>query len=97
MLCLARHVGEWIDVGDDIHICLVEVRGNKARIGIEAPPHVKVHRREITVLLQQQEQSNVGSRDTEATGTGGEAEGTGGSVANGSGTPPGSGSEVLGG
>lgn len=42
---------EQIVIGDGIVITIVDVRGDKVRIGIEAPPHVPVHRHEVYVAL----------------------------------------------
>ena len=47
MLVLSRHVNETIMIGDDIAIVVLSVRGDKVRIGIEAPTDVRVHRREV--------------------------------------------------
>ena len=47
MLVLSRLKGERIVINDDIVITVVEIRGNKVRIGIEAPDDVSVHRWEI--------------------------------------------------
>jgi len=47
MLVLSRHVNEAIVIGDDIHIVVVSIREDKVRLGIEAPKHVPVHRREV--------------------------------------------------
>ena len=47
MLVLARQTDERILIGDDIVIEVREVRGNQVRIGIEAPPEVKVLREEL--------------------------------------------------
>ncbi len=47
MLILARKAGEAIRIGDDIVIRVMDVQGNQARIGIEAPAEVRVHREEI--------------------------------------------------
>lgn len=47
MLVLSRHKGERIRVGTDIIVELVELRGDKARIGIAAPAHVPVDREEV--------------------------------------------------
>lgn len=47
MLVLSRHRDEEIMIGDDISIVVVDIRGDKTRIGITAPEHVKVHRREV--------------------------------------------------
>lgn len=47
MLVLSRKKGESIVIGDDIVLTIVEVRGDKIRLGIEAPRDVPVHRKEI--------------------------------------------------
>ena len=47
MLVLYRKKNETIVIGDDITITVVELRGDKVRLGIEAPKDVPVHRREI--------------------------------------------------
>ena len=47
MLVLSRKKGESIVIGDDIVVTIVEVRGDKIRLGIEAPRDVPVHRKEI--------------------------------------------------
>ena len=47
MLVLTRHVGQEIVIGNDVRIVLLEVRGEQARIGIDAPPSVRVDRLEV--------------------------------------------------
>jgi len=47
MLILSRKEGETITIGKDIHIKVLEVQGNKVRIGIEAPRDVSVNREEV--------------------------------------------------
>jgi carbon storage regulator len=47
MLVLSRRKGEEILIGRTISVMLVDVRGGKVRVGIEAPREVPVHRREI--------------------------------------------------
>jgi carbon storage regulator len=47
MLVLSRKAGEQIVISDTITITIVEIRGDKVRIGIEAPPDVVVHRQEV--------------------------------------------------
>jgi carbon storage regulator len=54
MLILTRKLGETITIGDDIRITLLEVKGRQIRIGIDAPPHVVVHREEIFNLIKEQ-------------------------------------------
>ena len=56
MLVLAREIDEWIDIGNDISVCVVDIRGNKVRIGIEAPKDVSVHRREVTLAIQREKE-----------------------------------------
>jgi carbon storage regulator len=47
MLVLSRRIGETVMIGDDVEITVVEVRGDNVRLGIKAPPHVQVYRREV--------------------------------------------------
>lgn len=47
MLVLSRQRDETIIIGDSIRITIVEVRGDKVRIGIDAPKDVAVHRQEV--------------------------------------------------
>jgi len=47
MLVLTRKVGEEIVIGDNIHIAVVAIQGEKVRIGISAPKDVVVDRQEI--------------------------------------------------
>lgn len=46
MLVLSRKKNESIVINDDITIVVVEIRGDKVRLGVEAPKEVPVHRRE---------------------------------------------------
>jgi carbon storage regulator len=52
MLVLSRRKSEEIMIGDDVSIMVVEIRGDKVRIGINAPKHIKVHRKEIWLEMQ---------------------------------------------
>lgn len=52
MLVLSRKRDERILIGDNIVITIVDIRGDKVRIGVEAPAHVPVHRQEIVEALQ---------------------------------------------
>ena len=47
MLNLSRKTNESIVIGDDIFITVVEILGDKVRLGIDAPKSVTVHRQEI--------------------------------------------------
>ena len=52
MLVLSRCKDESIMVGDDIEIKVVDIRGNKVRLGITAPRQVPVHRIEVYKAIQ---------------------------------------------
>ena len=52
MLVLSRKTGEQIIIADDIKIVIVEIRGDKVRVGIEAPKEIKVHRLEVWASIQ---------------------------------------------
>jgi len=52
MLVLSRKKEESIIINDDITITIVDIRGNKVRLGIEAPKEVPVHRREVYDAIQ---------------------------------------------
>jgi carbon storage regulator len=54
MLILTRKLGESITIGDNIKITFLETKGRQIRIGIEAPPHIAVHRAEIYQLIREQ-------------------------------------------
>jgi len=54
MLVLSRHRDERIKIGDDITLVIVDIRGDKVRIGIEAPPDVPVHRQEVYDEIREQ-------------------------------------------
>ncbi len=47
MLVLSRQRDETIMIGDDIEITVVDIRGDKVRLGISAPTHIPVHRKEV--------------------------------------------------
>ena len=47
MLVLSRYRDESIYIGDDVVITVVDIRGDRVRIGVDAPSHVSVHRQEV--------------------------------------------------
>ena len=47
MLVLSRKKNESLIINDNITIVVVEIRGDKVRLGVEAPANVPVHRREV--------------------------------------------------
>ena len=60
MLVLSRHRDESIIIGDDIIVTIVDIRGDKVRLGIQAPSNVTVHRQEIYDAIQR-EKSELGT------------------------------------
>ncbi|MEK6239398.1 MAG: carbon storage regulator CsrA [Planctomycetales bacterium] len=52
MLVLSRKKNESIVINNDITIVVVEIRGDKVRLGVEAPKEVPVHRREVYDAIQ---------------------------------------------
>ena len=52
MIVIPRKVGESIVIWDNIIVTIVEIRGDKVRLGIEHPPEVPVSRREVVEAIQ---------------------------------------------
>jgi len=66
MLVLTRRLEESLMIGDPkdpkaaektVEVVVVEVRGDQVRIGFKAPPHVKIHRKEIWLQLQDEKKA----------------------------------------
>lgn len=54
MLVLSRQLDESIMIGDDIVITVVDIRGDKVRLGIAAPGQIPVHRQEVYESIQRE-------------------------------------------
>ena len=54
MLVLSRQRDESIIIGDNIIVTIVDIRGEKVRLGIDAPTEIPVHRREIHEAIQRE-------------------------------------------
>jgi len=52
LLVLTRKLGEKIQIGDDISIVIMEVKGKQVKLGIEAPSNIKIHREEVYQKIQ---------------------------------------------
>lgn len=63
MLVLSRQRDETIMIGDDIEITVVDIRGDKVRLGINAPTRIAVHRKEVyeSIRAENQRASRIDS------------------------------------
>lgn len=70
MLVLSRHRDESIMIGDDVMITIVDIRGDKVRLGIDAPAEVPVHRLEIYEAIKRENRkaSRLGPNETRDVG-----------------------------
>lgn len=60
MLILTRRVNETLNIGDDVQVTVLGVKGNQVRIGINAPRDVAVHREEIYLRIKREERLKEG-------------------------------------
>lgn len=73
MLVLSRQRDETIIIGDEIEITVVDIRGDKVRLGITAPTRIAVHRKEVYDAIKKENQDASRALDAELprlTGTG---------------------------
>jgi carbon storage regulator len=71
MLVLSRQKDEKIVIGDCITVTIVDIRGDKVRLGIDAPREVPVHRKEVfDAIKREEERKGPWARD-EGSGTDG--------------------------
>jgi carbon storage regulator len=68
MLVLSRQREESIIIGDNIVVTIVDVRGEKVKLGIEAPQSVSVHRREVYEAIRRENQLAARLRPEDARG-----------------------------
>jgi carbon storage regulator len=64
MLVLSRQRDESIKIGDEIEITIVDIRGEKVRLGISAPPHIPVHRKEVYEAIQRENEETAREKGT---------------------------------
>jgi carbon storage regulator len=58
MLVLTRKIGEKVMIGDDVSVTILGLFGNHVRLGINAPKAVDIHREEIYVKIQNENQGS---------------------------------------
>lgn len=59
MLILTRRVGETINIGDEVQVTVLAIRGNQVRIGVSAPKEIPVHREEIYERIRKEKGKDV--------------------------------------
>ena len=70
MLVLSRHRDESIMIGDEIVVTIVDIRGDKVRLGINAPQDVPVHRQEVYEAIQRENRKAGQIQPTDTRGIG---------------------------
>jgi carbon storage regulator len=58
MLILTRRINETLNIGDDVQVTVLGIKGNQVRIGINAPRDVPVHREEIYQRIKREERGD---------------------------------------
>lgn len=62
MLILTRRTGEAVNIGNDVKLTVLGVKGNQVRIGIDAPRSIPVHREEIYERIKRELQGDVNGK-----------------------------------
>ena len=63
MLVLSRKKGEKIIIDDNIELTVVEIEGNKVKLGIDAPKSIEVHREEVYRRIEEENKEAASSKD----------------------------------
>ena len=70
MLVLSRQRDETIMIGDDIEVTVVDIRGDKVRLGITAPKAVSVHRKEVYDAIRRENREAARVKPEDLSGLG---------------------------
>ncbi len=63
MLALTRKANESIMIGNDIEVTVLEVRGEQIKLGINAPKHIPVYRKEVYIQIQEANKEAAGQEN----------------------------------
>lgn len=63
MLVLSRKKGEKIIIDDNIELTVVEIEGNKVKLGIDAPKSIEIHREEVYRRIEEENKEAASSKD----------------------------------
>ena len=85
MLVLSRQRDETIMIGDDIEVTVVDIRGDKVRLGINAPKEISVHRKEVYDAIRRENRAAAQVKPEDLSGLGGKLGGGATGAGNGSG------------
>ncbi len=64
MLILTRRINETLNIGDDVQVTVLGIKGNQVRIGINAPRDVPVHREEIYQRIKREERGGANDKQS---------------------------------
>lgn len=70
MLVLSRQRDETIMIGDDIEVTVVDIRGDKVRLGINAPKEISVHRKEVYDAIRRENREAAKLKTEDLSGLG---------------------------
>lgn len=70
MLVLSRQRDETIMIGDDVEVTVVDIRGDKVRLGITAPREVSVHRKEVYEAIRRENRAAAQVKPEDLSGIG---------------------------
>lgn len=79
MLVLSRQRDQTIMIGDDIEITIVDIRGDKVRLGINAPQDIPVHRKEVYEAIKRENRAASGVKPDDIANVAGSPKGNAGS------------------
>ena len=74
MLVLSRQRDETIMIGDDIEVTVVDIRGDKVRLGINAPREISVHRKEVYDAIRRENRAAAQVKPEDVSGVAGKAQ-----------------------